>query len=306
MNVFIKRNIVRFILTIFFVTAISFLLIKISPVDPAKAYAMRAHIYSDSKIEAIREDMGLKKPVAYQYLHWLKNAAHGDFGKSLVTSMDVFSEMKRSFAYTGKIVILSIFIQGIGAVFFAVTRYLNRNNLVGKAIEKLCVLTIAVPTFIMAGIIMEIFANQLHLIKLSNNEGLARYLPAAISLSLNGIAYFTKLLCDAIDKQMNENNSFYVKALGLSDWQILKKYTLSQSGLSILPTFLQMMGMCFAGSLIVEQVFGLPGIGALLLNSVLMRDAPMIHGIVFLMGVIIAIFSLIADISRKAGARNEA
>lgn len=158
--------------------------------------------------------------------------------------------------------LLSIFIQGIGAVFLAAARYLNRKNAVGKAIEKLCVFAIAVPTFIVAGIIMEIFANQFHMIRLSNNVGLARYLPAAVSLS--------------------------------------------QSVLSILPTFLQMMGLCFAGSLIVEQIFGLPGIGALLLNSVLARDAPMIHGIVFFMGVIIAAFSMIADGFRKAGAGNEA
>lgn len=61
MNVFIKKNIVRFVLTIFFVTTISFLLIKISPIAPAEAYARRAHIYSNSQIETLREEMGHQK-----------------------------------------------------------------------------------------------------------------------------------------------------------------------------------------------------------------------------------------------------
>ena len=93
--------------------------------------------------------------------------------------------------------------------------------------------------------------------------------------------------------------------MGFSEKKIIEKYVLYLSIWSVLPTFMQMMGMCFAGTMIVEQVFGLPGMGALLINSVLLRDAPMIHGIILCLGIIMALFLIFADIVRKVDRKSE-
>lgn len=304
LKTFIIKNSIRFILTLFFITIISFIFVKISPVDPATAYARRVFITSNEKIEVIREEMGLNKPFTSQYIDWVKGAVRGDFGKSLINAKDVYLEIKVASAYTIKIVVIAIFIQGFGAVIFALILFLNKENYISKLMNVLYVIGVSIPPFIIAGIILEILAVKFQLIRISKNTGISRYLPAAISLSINGIAYFGKILNDAIEREMNCNDSFYARTLGLTDFQILKKYTLVQATLSILPSFMQMMGMCFAGSIIVEQVFGLPGIGSLIINSVLLRDAPMIHGLVLFLGIVTSLFLLIADILKRIGSTN--
>ncbi len=171
--------------------------------------------------------------------------------------------------------------------------------------DKIYIVGVSIPPFIIAAIVLEILALKMNIINVTNNDGLARYIPAAICLSINGIAYFGKILVLSIEKQMNSPASFYAKTLGFSDWQVIKKYTLLPAILSVLPTFMQMMGLCFASSIIVEQVFGLNGIGMLIINSVLLRDAPMIHAIILFLGIVISIFLLISDVIRKVGEYNE-
>jgi len=302
---FLSKSILRFVLTTLFVTIISFLLIKISPIDPATAYARRFSITSTNEIETIREEMGLNRPVYIQYVEWLSKIIKGDFGNSFVTSKSVFEEIKISMKNTFIIVITSMFIQAFGALIVAQISYLNEKNTIGKTLNKLSVIAISTPPFIVAGIILELLAVKFRVINLSNNEGIARFLPAAISLSINGIAYFGKILHDLISKNMNSNAVFYSKTFGFSEKKIIRKYILCSSIKSILPTFMQMMGMCFAGTMIIEQVFGIPGIGSLLIRAILLRDAPMIHGIVLCLGIIMSIFLIIADIFREGNKRRE-
>lgn len=299
------KSIVRFILTILFITIISFVLVKISPIDPAEAYARRVFITSDEKIEQLREDMGLNKSVGEQYLRWWQKVLKGDFGKSLITSKNVFDEVINALRYTSNIVLLAIIIQALGATIFAIVAYLNNNNLIGKVMNKIYIIAISIPPFIVASIVLEILAIRFGIIDISNNDGIARFLPAAISLSVNGIAYFGKLLYDSIEKEMNQDAVFYLKTLGFSEKKIIEKYILYTSIWSVLPTFMQMMGMCFAGTMVVEQAFGLPGMGSLLINSVLLRDVPMIHGIILCLGIVMAIFLIFADIVRKGDTRSE-
>lgn len=304
MNFWLK-SIVRFILTILFITIISFILIKISPIDPATAYARRVFITSDEKIEQLREEMGLNKSIAEQYIEWWKQIAKGNFGKSLITSKNVFSEIKNALGYTSSIVLIAIIIQAVGAIFFSIVAYLSNNTFIGKIMNKIYIIAISIPPFIVASMVLEVLAIKFRIINISSNEGVARFLPAAISLSVSGIAYFGKLLYDSIEKEMNQDAVFYLKTLGFSEKKIIEKYVLYLSIWSVLPTFMQMMGMCFAGTMIVEQVFGLPGMGALLINSVLLRDAPMIHGIILCLGIIMALFLIFADIVRKVDRKSE-
>lgn len=302
---FVTKSIIRLIFTIFFITVISFFLIKISPIDPATAYARRVFITSDEGIEELREEMGLNQPVTKQYISWWENVIKGNFGESLITSNSVSREIKNAMTYTSKIVLMAIIIQALGSIFFAVVAFLSKYRLIGKVMSKVYIVAISIPPFIIAEFILEILAVKLRIINISTNEGIFRFLPAAISLSISGIAYFGKILYDSLEKQMSSDSVFYLKTMGISEKQIIMKYALYPSIWSVFPTFMQMMGMCFAGTMIVERVFGLPGMGDLLINSVLYRDAPMIHGIILCLGVIMAIFMILADLLRKENRGSE-
>ncbi|MFR3079770.1 MAG: ABC transporter permease subunit [Intestinimonas butyriciproducens] len=134
------------------------------------------------------------------------------------------------------------------------------------------------------------------------------YLPAALCLAVSGIAFFGQMLSKAIQRAMNEDSVLYARCRGLSDRYIVVRYALPQAVISIVPTFMQMMGMCMAGSAIVENIFSLPGLGYRIVDSLTNRDLPVIYATVLFLAFALVIFNILADIiqrllqTRKGGA----
>ena len=242
-------------------TAITFILMKLSPIDAAEAYARRVFTVDNSRIELIREEMGLNRPLVVQYLDWL-----GDL------------------------------------------LYLARKNFVGKVLGFISIAAISIPAFYLATSFIDVVAVRWNLMSVAGNTGLMRYLPAALCLAVSGIAFFGQMLSKAIQRAMNEDSMLYARCRGLSDRYIVVRYALPQAVISIVPTFMQMMGMCMAGSAIVENIFSLPGLGYRIVDSLTNRDLPVIYATVLFLAFALVIFNILADIiqrllqTRKGGA----
>lgn len=296
---FIIQKIIQLILALLFVTAITFILMRLSPIDAAEAYARRSFRVSTEEIEIIREQMGLKKPLVIQYTNWLKDALRLDFGKSLVNNRDVFTEIVGAGKITGLIVLLSTVIQAVGALIIGGITYLTRHNLIGKALRFLAIAAISIPAFYLATTFIDIAAVKWGLIGVAGNTGLMRYFPAALCLAVGGIAFFGQLIEKAIDQAMNEDSILYARCRGLSERYIVVRYAVPQAVISIIPTFMQMMGMCMAGSAIVENIFSLPGLGYLIIESLIDRDLPIIFATVLYLAFALVLFNILADIVQR-------
>ena len=116
---FILRKLCECMLTLFIVTVISFVLMKISPIDPAVAQAQRLMNATPEYIAQLREEMGLNDPLPMQYIRWLKDAVHLDFGTSIVNGRNVYSEVTQAFLFTLTTVLLAMIIEAIGSVLVA-------------------------------------------------------------------------------------------------------------------------------------------------------------------------------------------
>lgn len=296
---FILQKIIQLFLTLFFVSAITFILMRFSPIDAAEAYARRSFTVDPERINLIREEMGLNKPLPVQYLDWLKDAVHLDFGKSLVTRRDVFTEITGAGKVTGLIVLLSTIIQAIGALIFGGITYLTRHNIAGKALRLLAIAAISIPAFYLATAFIDVVAVKWRLIGVAGNTGFMRYFPAALCLAVGGIAFFGQLLEKAIDRAMNEDSVLYARCRGLSERYIVARYAAPQAVISIVPTFMQMMGICMAGSAIVENIFSLPGLGYLIIGSLINRDLPIIFATVLFLAFSLVLFNILADIVQR-------
>ena len=276
---FLLQKILQLFLTLFLVTAITFILMKLSPIDAAEAYARRVFTVDNSRIELIREEMGLNRPLVVQYLDWLGDLLHLDLGTSLVDNKDVF------------------LIVGTA-----------RKNFVGKVLGFISIAAISIPAFYLATSFIDVVAVRWNLMSVAGNTGLMRYLPAALCLAVSGIAFFGQMLSKTIQRAMNEDSVLYARCRGLSDRYIVVRYALPQAILSTVPTFMQMMGMCMAGSAIVENIFSLPGLGYRIVDSLTNRDLPVIYATVLFLAFALVIFNILADIiqrllqTRKGGA----
>lgn len=296
---FILQKIIQLFLTLFLVTIITFVLMKLSPIDAAEAYARRVFTVDNSRIEMIREEMGLNRPLVVQYANWLSNIFRLDFGRSLVDNKDVFGIVGSAAKETTQIVLLSALIQALGTLFIGTLLYLTRKNLLGKLLMFLSIAAISIPAFYFATSFIDIVAVKHNLINVAGNTGFMRYFPAAICLAIGGIAFFSQMLFKSISHAMQEDYVFYARCQGLSDNYIVFKHALPQAIISIVPTFMQMMGMCMAGSAIVENIFSLPGLGYRIVDSLINRDLPVIYATVLFLAFALVAFNILGDIVQR-------
>jgi len=294
------QKVCELILTLFLVTIISFLLMKLSPVDSAEAYARRTFsVSSQEQVEKIREDMGLNKPLLVQYGTWLVNATHLDFGTSLFNGHKVLDEISNAMGITLKIVLLSAMIQAVGILILGCICYLCKNNFINILLTFLCIAGVSMPPFFFASTFIDVFAVNLNFISVTSNTGILRYLPAAICLSISGIAFYSQLLSKNIEHEMNEDYVLYARCRGLAELRILLYHALPHALTALIPSFLQMVGISLAGSAIIERIFSLPGLGYTIIDSILYRDAPMIHATILFLAFFLVICNTSADILQR-------
>ena len=296
---FLLQKILQLFLTLFLVTAITFILMQLSPIDAAEAYSRRIFTVDETRIEAVREQMGLNRPIVVQYLDWLNDLLHFDLGNSYVDNRDVFLIVGSALKETACIVLLSAVLQAVGALVLGVLLYLTRKNVIGKILAFVSIAAISIPAFYLATSFIDVVAVRWNLISVSGNTGLMRYLPAALCLAVGGIAFFGQMLSKAIQQAMSEDSVLYSRCRGLSDPYIVVRYAMPQTIISTVPTFMQMMGMCMAGSAIVENIFSLPGLGYRIVNSLTNRDLPVIYATVLFLAFALVIFNILADIIQR-------
>jgi peptide/nickel transport system permease protein len=299
---FILSKILELMISLFIVTVISFLLVRLSPIDAAEAYARRSYAafsFTAEQMDSLRKEMGLSRPLPQQYIKWVADAARLDFGNSFVSGRSVFLEVTNAISVTVKIVLLSAVIQAVLILLLGSLCYLMRKKVIGHILIFLCIAGISIPPFFIATMYIDIFAVHFGISSVVGNMGIMRYLPAAFCIAVGCIAFFTQLLSRNIEKEMNLDSAFYARCRGLSEIRILFCYGLPQAIIGILPSFFQMLGLCMAGSAIVERVFSLPGLGYLIIDSVMYRDSPMIHATILFLAFSLVIFNIISDVLRR-------
>ncbi|MDU5080496.1 ABC transporter permease [uncultured Tissierella sp.] len=293
----ILEKTVEIILTLFIVTILSFLLMRLSPVDPATAYVKRnTPIVTEEQIQEARIELGLDKPLISQYFIWTKNALHLDFGISLKNGQPVVKEIQKVLPVTLTVVLLSACIMSIGILILGSIYYFLRNSIANYFLIFICIAGISVPPFYLASVYIDIFAVRLGIMSVVGNIGLMKYLPASLCLSIVGIALYSQLLGKSIEWEMNEDYAFYARCRGLKESRILIFHALPYAVGALLPSFLQMLGLFMAGAAVVESVFSLPGLGHLIIDSVIHRDSPMIHAGVLVLALSVVLFNVMADV----------
>ena len=152
-------------MTLFLVTAITFILMQLSPIDAAEAYSRRIFTVDETRIEAVREQMGLNRPIVVQYLDWLNDLLHFDLGNSYVDNRDVFLIVGSALKETACIVLLSAVLQAVGALILGILLYLTRKNVIGKILAFASIAAISIPAFYLATSFIDVVAVRWNLIR---------------------------------------------------------------------------------------------------------------------------------------------
>jgi peptide/nickel transport system permease protein len=283
------------LLTILLVTFMSFILVKISPVDPAESY-LRLHgsMPTEELIQKISESMGLNQPLLSQYLLWLKNAFTLNLGSSLVTGNLVINEFAETIPKTISMVCVSVMIQAILIPLIGCSMKMTKNPIVMKVLDLTCIIFLSIPVFLVGTFILEIFALRLGWISVINS---GKFWPA-VCLAVPYVGVYSKMLKTNLDYQMKKEWAINARCRGYSETRILFLHGLKHSMSELLPNFAQNVGMMIAYSGIVEVVFSYKGVGNLVIEAIRFKDIPMIHASVLFLAVNILFVNLFAELLR--------
>lgn len=297
------------LIILFLLISSIFILLRIAPGDPVQKFISPE--LSAELAGRVRESFQLNGSVSDQYRSFVKNLVLGDFGISYTYRTPVLIVIQDYLLFTLVFATLSFSVQIITSYHLALIAFKKRGGFLDKAFSGISLVIYSVPAFIIAIVLIYIFSVKLQLLPSSdlksiNYEELTfpekildyfkHLILPVLTLSLGGIVIFYKYLRDNLDSVSRKSFVTYLHAMGMNDKEILKKHIIPNSLGPLISVAGVRLGILLSGSLITEVIFGLPGMGRLTVNAILLRDYPLVIGCAFVAGVIIIISNLFADL----------
>ena len=235
-----------------------------------------------------------------QYVTYLKDVVfHFDFGPSLKQRgrmvIDIITDGMKTSAKLG--VIAAIGAAVVGIVLGAVAA-LRRNKLIDRVIMVITTAFVSMPSFIMGSLLLVLFAIQWAILPANGSTSAGLILPI-ITLALYPMAYITRLTRSSMLDVLGQDYIRTAKAKGVSGVKIIFGHALKNSLIPVITYFGPMLAYIVTGSLVVEQIFAVPGIGRAFISSITNRDYPMVMGTTIVLAVLIVVMNLLSDIMYK-------
>ncbi|HZO77327.1 MAG TPA: ABC transporter permease [Solirubrobacteraceae bacterium] len=276
-------------------TIITFGVTFLSPVDPARLYA-GVHA-SHQEYEAARRTLGLDQPVVVQYLRYLGRLVQGNLGNSFSTGQSVRSLVLGRLPATLELAAAGLLIEaiiGLPLGFLAATRW---HRPADRAVLAGSLVGVVIPQFVLGFALLYLFAYKLPIFPLGATASLPALVLPALALGLPGAAWYARMVRSSVLNVLGEDFVRSSRAKGLSEWKVMSRHVFRNS----IGPAITMLGLDFGiflgGVLVVEQVFGWPGIGQQAWNAITANDIPVVLGTVIVATTAVVIFNLLADVA---------
>jgi oligopeptide transport system permease protein len=293
---YIVKRIFLAIVTIWVVITVTFFVMHAVPGGPF----IGEKAVSESVMAAMEAKYGLDKPLGVQYLTYLSDVVTKfDFGPSLKqkgrsVNNIIFDGMKTS----AKLGLIAAVIALICGIILGSIAALRRNKIIDRIIMIITTAFVSMPSFIMGSLLLIAFAINLKWFPANGASKNGLVLPI-ITLSLYPMAYITRLTRSSMLEVLGQDYIRTAKAKGVSGGKIIFGHALKNSLIPVITYFGPMLAGIVTGSLVVEQIFAVPGIGRAFVNSITGRDYPLIMGTTIVLATLIVIMNLIGDIMYK-------
>lgn len=299
---YIVKKALTLVGTLLLVSFIAFLLFQIVPGDPVTS--MLGTEYSEERAESLREELGINKPVIVRYVNWLTDFVKGDFGISYKYKMPVSRLISDKIPVTMYLAVITLIVIVIISIPLGVFMARFGHRKVSKIFDIVNQSVMAVPSFflgimitIIFGLVLKWFTPGKYVSYRDDFNGFIMYLiPAAFAVAIPKIAMMVKFLKNSLIREMDSDYVRTAYSKGAGENRVLFCHVL-RNGLMPAITLLGMIiAEIMAGSIVVEQVFNLPGLSAILVSSVSTRDYPVVQAIVVYIAFVVIITNCIVDI----------
>ena len=292
---YIVKRLFMAIFTIFLVIAITFFVMHAIPASPFSSEKAK----SDETIAALEAKYGFDKPVPVQFVNYLKNVLHGDFGLSTKWIGSSVSDLiMGGVRYSAQLGLSAADLAIVMGVILGALAALRRGRLLDKVIQVVTTALVSMPSFVIATLLLIIFALNLKWAPTMATQPGGMVLPA-ISLALYPMAYVTRLERSAMLDVLGQDYIRTARAKGLKNNKVIFKHALKNAMGPVITYAGPMMAYILTGSMVVENIFSVPGLGRLFVNSMLRTDYMMIMGVTIFLAVMIILMNFIADVLYK-------
>jgi peptide/nickel transport system permease protein len=303
---YVQNKLLRLIPVFFLVTFGSFIILDLMPGDLVDALLTdgdSAQITAGMR-EALEKELNLDRPTIVRYAYWLRDIATGEWGRSYVTGQKVADALVLRIPVSLQLMLMVQILALSIAVPLALYSAFNAGSRIDRMISSTAFAVMSVPQFVIASTLVFFFAVNLGWLPSSGHvpfseeplENLRRFILPTITIALAEIPILMRVLRSDMISTLQEDFIALAKAKGLSTRYILFHHALRPSSFTLITVLGIQLGNLITGSIIIETIFGLPGVGKLLIESVEQRDEIMVQGIVTFFALIYIAVNLTVDL----------
>ncbi len=306
MTTYILRRFISTIPVLILIALFAFTVLRLAPGDPALMIA--GEDASPEMVAQIRSDLGLDGPFVPQFLSWGWAVLQGDFGLSLFTRQPVIEMIGQRLVPTFLLMTLTLAISVALGILLGVIGGWRQNKPTDRLIMVAMVLFFSIPSFVMGYLLTWVLGLQLKWLPVQGfaalDQGvltsLRSLLMPALALSAVYVAVISRITRSSILENLRQDFVRTARAKGVAERTVLFRHALKNSAVPIVTVIGSGIGVLMSGSVIIENVFAIPGLGRLTVDAVLRHDYPVIQGVILLFGLMYVLVNLAVDLAYTA------
>jgi peptide/nickel transport system permease protein len=300
-SVYFARRLAVLLASLLVASVVVFLLLSLLPGDPAQA--LLGVNATPESLAALREQFGLNRPLWEQYLDWVGGMVRGDFGTSVVSGVSVGSEIAAKLSLTVPLVVSGMVVALLVAVPLGVLAAVRNRQPVGTVLAAFSQVGIAIPSFWLGILLITVFAVRLQVLPSGGFPGWQDFGGAVEALVLPVLvlgfaqgAILMRYVRSAVLEVMQEDFIRTARAKGLTRWQALTRHALRNAAVPVVTVLGLQLSTLLIGAVVIENVFGLPGLGRMLLQDVGNRDLLKVQGVVMVLAAAVLFVNFLVDV----------
>ena len=277
------------------ISLITFVLLQVVPGDPV---ALMLEKRADPEtIAKVRKELGLDLPYYVQYLNFIKGAIHLDFGTSYFTKEVVTDALFRCFKVTVKLACMSFIFASVIGIPCGIFAAVKRGKGIDTVVMVLSIVGVSAPAFWVAIILQILFGLKLNVLPISGFDTPASYILPSLALGARYAGNIARITRTSMLEVLGQDYIRTAKAKGAMRWAVILKHALKNAMIPIVTLVGTDFGYMLTGSMLIEKVFSIPGIGKLAVDAMSNRDLPLLEGTVMYIAFVFVVVNLIVDVS---------
>ena len=302
MRRYVVRRLATLPLLMVGISIISFLLLNFAPGDAAEITLKRQNSgISPSKeaVAALRQELGLDASLPVRYGRWVSDAVRGDLGESYRTGSSISGELFRRMPATLLLATTALALAVAVGIPLGILAAVKRGTWLDTACRMLALVGAAIPSYVMAPALMLLFAVKLDWLPAIGYGSPEQLILPAVALSFGTMAQLMRLTRASVLENLGQDYMRTARAKGLTETVIVWRHGLKNALLPVVTVLGTSTGYLLGGAIIIETIFGWPGVGQFMITGITQRDYPVVQGFVVYIAVIFLLVNLIVDISYR-------